>query len=735
MSEKIDRDRAESVKSGPTVGGGLVVGIQAQGEENDGVFAPSAFIRIGRDGVVTFVANKSEMGQGVYTALPMIVAEELECDWRSIRLQAAPVEPEYNSAIRPAQATGGSMSTWSEWDRLSKVGAVAREMLIAAAAKTWNADPVACHAENGRVIHEDGRSLSYGELVDEAARMPVPAEVTLKKPEAYKILERPMLRLDNPVKVNGTAKFGIDVAFGDMLTAVIAHPPVFGGKVVSFKADKAKAVSGVKEVIQVPSGVAVVATDFWSAQEGRRQLEVEWDHGKWATLSTEAMRREYTRLAGTPGAVARKEGDAEGALVSAAVRLDAEYEVPYLAHACMEPLNCFVDLRDDGCDIWVGTQAQTWDRDAAARITGLKPERVRLHTTFLGGGFGRRGNPDSDFVSQAVEVAMAVRKPVKVVWSREDDMRAGFYRPLWYDRISAGLDGKGKLTAWKHTIVGQSILAGTPYAAAISGEGIDFTSVEGAQDIPYAIPNILVDLHTPTQPVTVQWWRSVGHSHNAFVVESFIDEAAHAAGTDPFEFRRALLVGQPRHLGVLELAAEKADWGAPLEPGRARGIAVHNSFGSFVAQVAEVSVTEDGKVRVHRVVCAVDCGRFVNPNIIAEQMESGIVYGCRRRSTGRSPSRTAAFSRAISVTTTLLRMREMPVVEVHIARTDEKSRRHRGTGGSPDCAGGGQRDICPDGPARPKAAHSGGRPQDDVGAPDAGCVYVLRLPRKENGYL
>jgi isoquinoline 1-oxidoreductase beta subunit len=678
MSGKGDTERRDLLKAGPTVGGDLMVGIRtesrasgAAGKGSDGTFTPNAFLRIDRDGVITFIANKSEMGQGVYTALPMLVAEELECDWRSIRLQPAPVDTAYNSAVRPVQSTGGSMSTWSEWDRLSRVGAVAREMLIAAAARIWNVDPGTCRAENGRVISDDGRSLPYGELVDEAGRMAVPADVVLKKPGAYRILERPMPRLDNPVKVNGTAKFGIDVMFPGMLTAVIERPPVFGGKVVSFNADKTGAVAGVREVIQVPSGVAVVAADFWSAQQGRRLLEVEWDLGKGAALSTEEIRSDYARLAETPGAVARNEGDAEGALAAASIRLDAEYDVPYLAHACMEPLNCFVDLRDDGCEIWVGTQAQTWDRDAAARITGLEPEQIRLHTTFLGGGFGRRGNPHSDFVSQAVEVAKAVRKPVKVVWSREDDMRAGFYRPLWYDRISAGLDGAGNLTAWKHTIVGQSILADTPYAAMMTGSEIDFTSVEGAHDIPYTIPNILVDLHSPTQPVTVQWWRSVGHSHTAFVVESFIDEAAHAAGKDPLEFRRALLAGKLRHLGVLELAAEKAGWGSALPSGRARGIAVHNSFGSFAAQVAEVSVSDDGKVRVHRVVCAVDCGRFVNPNIIAEQMESGIVFGLSAVLHGEITLKDGRVQQTNFRDYDVLRMREMPVVEVHIARTGE----------------------------------------------------------------
>jgi isoquinoline 1-oxidoreductase beta subunit len=422
-------------------------------------------------------------------------------------------------------------------------------------------------------------------------------------------------------------------------------------KVVSFKADKAKAVPGVKEVVQVPSGVVVVATGFWPANMGRDALEIVWDFGGAENLSTAGLREQYVRLAKTPGAVAQKKGDPDRVLAKVAQRVSAEYEVPYLAHATMETLNCLVDLRDGTCEIWTGTQFQTIDRDAAAAAAGLKPEQVKIHTTYLGGGFGRRANPRSDFVVEAVEVAKAVKKPVKVIWTREDDMRGGYYRPMWYDRLSAGLDEGGKLTAWRHTIVGQSIIAGTPFEQAMVKNGIDDASVEGAKDIPYNIPNILVDLHSPKIGVPVLWWRSVGHSHTAFVVESFIDELAHAARKDPFEFRRTLLAGKPRHLGVLGLAAKKAGWGKPLPQGQARGIAVHESFGSFIAQVAEVSVTQEGKVRVHRVVCAVDCGRFVNPATIEAQMESESSLVFLQPFTVQSRSRTAKSSKATSTTT------------------------------------------------------------------------------------
>jgi isoquinoline 1-oxidoreductase subunit beta len=412
--------------------------------------------------------------------------------------------------------------------------------------------------------------------------------------------------------------------------------------------------------------VAVIADDFWSAHQARDVLEVIWDEGPLAKLSTPGLRKEYRSLAMTQGTVARRDGDSEKALQAAAKRIDAEYEVPYLAHATMEPLNCLVDLKADRCEIWTGTQAQTLDRSAAARVAGLNPEQVRVHTTFLGGGFGRRANPLSDFVSEAVSVAKAIKKPVKTVWTREDDIQGGYYRPMWYDRLSAGLDGKGNLTAWQHTIVGQSIIAGTMFEKAMVKEGVDVTSVEGAADSPYEIPNFFVSLHSPKTGVPVQWWRSVGHSHTGFVVESFIDEVAHAAGKDPYEFRRSLLAKHPRHRGVLELAAAKAGWAKPLATGRVRGIAVHESFGSVVAQVAEVSVSPDGEVRVPRVVCAVDCGLAVNPSTVEAQIESAIVFGLTAALHGAITFKDGRVEQENFDTYPLLRIGEMPLVEVHI---------------------------------------------------------------------
>jgi isoquinoline 1-oxidoreductase beta subunit len=423
-------------------------------------------------------------------------------------------------------------------------------------------------------------------------------------------------------------------------------------------------------VVQIDSGLAVIADGFWSAHKGRDALEIDWDEGPLAALSTSGIREQYMNLAKTPGAVARKEGNPESVLSKRAKQLSAGYEVPYLAHACMEPLNCLVDLRPDSCEIWTGTQLQTLDRNNAASVVGLKPEQVKIHTTFLGGGFGRRANPHSDFVIEAARVAKAVMKPVKVIWTREDDMKGGYYRPMWYDRIAAGLDEKGNLIAWRHTIVGQSILSGTPFDPK---KDVDPASVEGAKEIPYEIPNILVDLHSPKIGVPVQWWRSVGHSHTAFVVESFIDEVAHEAGKDPYEFRRKLLARHPRHSGVLKLAAEKAGWGRPLPKGRGRGIAVHESFGSFVAQVAEASVSAEGEVRVHRVVCAVDCGRIVNPDTIKAQMESGIVFGLSAALYGKITLQNGRVEQSNFHDYPLLRLNEMPVVEVHIVSSKEKS--------------------------------------------------------------
>ncbi|RNC67534.1 MAG: xanthine dehydrogenase family protein molybdopterin-binding subunit [Desulfuromonadales bacterium] len=676
MSDVTRMSRRQFMKTSALAAGGLMLachlplGRRDAAAAGEGEFAPNAFLRIGTDGSVTIIVNKSEMGQGVYTSLPMLVAEELCCDWKRVTFQASPVAPEYNhTQFGPIMVTGGSTSVRSEWNRLSLAGAAAREMLVAAAAQEWKVETAVCRAENSFVHGPGGRKLDFGSLASKAATLPVPKEPKLKSGRKS-LLGTPAKRLDSPAKINGTATFGIDVQAPGMLTAVIARPPVFGGKVKSFDAAKAKAVPGVRDVVAVDAGVAVVADGFWPARKGRELLEIVWDEGEGAQISTPAMREEFARLAATPGVVARKDGDAPGELARAARRFEVDYEVPYLAHATMEPLNCFVDLRSDGCLIRTGSQFQTVDRAAAARAAGLQPEQIIFETTFLGGGFGRRACPASDFVIEAVQVAKAIGKPVKVIRTREDDMRAGFYRPQWHDRVAACLDKKGYPLAWHHRIVGQSIMAGTPFESMIKN-GIDDTSVEGAADTPYAIPNLQVELHSPKNLVPVLWWRSVGHSHTAFVMESFLDELAHAAGKDPYQYRRTLLAKHPRHLMVLETAARKAGWGKPLPKGRGRGIAVHESFGSFIAQVAEVSLDSKSQVRVHRVVCAVDCGRVVNPDTIKAQMESGITFGLSAALYGAITLKNGRVEQGNFDDYPLVTMEAMPKVEVYIVPSNE----------------------------------------------------------------
>ena len=680
MSVATEMKRREFLKAGAALGGGLLISLYVPefvpaARAADSAAKPvalNAFVRIGTDETVTVISNHSEMGQGIYTSLPMLLNEELEADWARVRVESSPVEPVYNHTVFGIMMTGGSTTTNSEYDRFRQMGAMARIMLIAAAAQSWNVDPQTCRAEKSYVIHTPtGRRASYGSLAETASKIAPPKDVPLKDPKDFTLVGKPVHRLDTPSKTNGTAQFGLDVYIPGMLTAVVARAPVFGGKVVSFKADQAKAIPGVVNVVQVPSGVAVIAKSFWPAKLGREKLEITWDEGPGAGISTVEMRAQYSAMSKTPGLVARKVGDPTAALADAAKTITAEYEVPYLAHCMMEPLNTVVDLHEDRCEIWTGSQFQTGDRAAAARVAGLKPEQVTLHTMLLGGGFGRRANVASDFVTEATEVAKAAKAPVKVVWTREDDIRGGWYRPMWYDHFAAGLDASGNPVAWAHTIVGQSILTGTMFESFGVQKGIDSSSVEGAADLLYGIPNLQVELHSPKNEVPVQWWRSVGHSHTGFSVEAFLDEVAHAGGKDPYQLRRTLLANQPRMLAVLDLAAQKANWGSALPAGRARGIATHFSFDSYVAQVAEVSVEKDGTVRVHRVIAAVDCGRTVNPDTVKAQLEGGIVFGL-----------TAALKTEITLEKgrvqqrnfndyPMVRMFESPAIEVYIVPSTE----------------------------------------------------------------
>jgi isoquinoline 1-oxidoreductase beta subunit len=618
------------------------------------------------------VVNKSEMGQGVYTSLPMLIAEELEADWSRIHVESAPVAAVYNHTGFGMQLTGGSSSIPSSWEQLRRVGASARILLIRAAAQQWGVPESECHAENSQVIHaKSGRKLNYGALADAAAKLPLPENIELKSPKDFKLIGKSMKRVDTPAKINGSAQFGLDVYLPGMLTVLIARSPVFGGKVKSFDATEARKLPGVQGIYQVPTGIAVAATGFWPAKTARDLLEIEWDEGLGAALSTPKMRAEYLELAKQPGLVARKDGDAAQGFKEAHKAISAEYEVPYLAHAAMEPLNVVVDLKTDHCTIWTGTQSQTMDRASAAKTAGLKPEQVEIHTTFLGGGFGRRANPRSDFVIEAVQVAKAIGKPVKIVWTREDDMHGGYYRPMWTDHIEAGIAKDGKPLAWKHTVVGQSIVADTPFEGFMTKNGIDATSVEGASTLPYVIPNLQVELHSPKNVVPVQWWRSVGHSHTAFVVETMIDELSHLADQDPVAYRLGILPAASRYRGVLQLAAKNAGWGKKeLSANHAYGVAVHQSFDSYVAEIAEVSI-ENGKIRVHRVVAAVDCGMVINPDGVRQQVEGGIVYGLSAALHGAITLENGRVVQSNFHDYVPLRFSEMPQIEVHIVESSE----------------------------------------------------------------
>ena len=628
---------------------------------------PNAFLRVAPDGSVTVILAHSEMGQGIWTGLAMLVAEELDCDWSRVRVEHAPAAPVYAHTAFGMQMTGGSTTTWSEFERYRTVGAMARDMLVRAAAQRWKVDSRRLRTENGWVL-KGSEKLSYGQLAEEAGRLAPPAKVRLKEPKDWKLIGKPVRRLDSPEKVTGRAQFGIDVQFPGLRTALVARAPVFGGRVKSFDAAKAKAVPGVEQVVQVPSGLAVVASHFWSAERGRDALQIEWDLGPGAAIDTGELEASYRALARTPGAVALDKGNCDAALAAAVKRVEAEYDVPYLAHAPMEPLNCTVKIEGDRCEVWTGTQFQTVDQAAAAQIAGVPPQNVTVHTPFLGGGFGRRANPRADFVSEAVHVAKAAGVPVKVVWTREDDIQGGYYRPLFVHRVEAGLDAKGLPVAWKHAIVGQSILAGTPFEQAMVKGGIDTASVEGVVDSPYleSMGARRVWLHSPRNEVPVLWWRSVGNTHTAFAMESMIDELAHAAGREPLAFREGLLRKRPRHLRALRLAAKKAGWGSPPPAGRARGLAVHESFGSIIAEVAEVSLEKGDRIRVHRITCAVDCGLAVNPLAVEAQVQGAVAFGLGPVLRSEITIKQGRVQQSNFHDYQVLRLDEMPAVTVHL---------------------------------------------------------------------
>src|SRR5437899_9519857 len=632
--------------------------------------------------------HKVEMGQGTYTSMPMLLAEELEVDLSRVQLEHGPPDDaRYAEPLFGVQETGGSTSVRGNWEPLRRAGATARALLIAAAAQTWKVDPSACHAARGQVIHgPTGRSLDYGALVATAAPLPVPGHVALKDPKDFKLIGTPAKRLDAPDKVNGTAQYGIDVKVPGMKVATVGACPVFGGKVASVDVAKAKGIKGVRQVVRLDDAVAVVADHMWAAKQGLAALDVRWDEGPNAKLSTADIVQQLAAASEKAGVVARNEGDASKALAGAVRKVEAVYQVPFLAHATMEPVNCTVHVRPDGCDIWVGTQVPTFTQTAAAKLTGLPRDKVRVHNHLLGGGFGRR--LDVDFVMRAVQIAKQVSGPVKAVWTREEDIQHDMYRPYYYDRIAAGLDAGGKPVAWTHRVTGSSILArvasqlfpknlrvirAVGLHEVIAGmKGLDTDAVEGAAEPPYDLPNIRVEYVRQEPPgIPTAFWRGVGPTHSIFVVESFIDELAATAGQDPVAYRRALLDHSPRARAVLDLVAERAGWGQPLAPRSGRGVALLHAFGSYIAQVAEVAVSPAGDVRVTRVVCAVDCGTIVNPDTVTAQMEGGIVFGITGVLFGEITIKGGRVEQHNFNDYRMLRINETPVIEVHLVSSGE----------------------------------------------------------------
>lgn len=646
----------------------------------DGEFSPNAFLRIGTDGTVTVVSKHLEMGQGVYTGLATLVAEELDADWSRVTVEGAPADAKrYSNLFWKAQGTGGSTAIANSYEQMRRAGATARAMLVAAAAKEWKVPASQITVKNGVVSHAaSGRKAGFGELAEAAAQLPVPANVKLKNPKDFTLIGRSAPRVDSVAKTTGRATFTQDVKLPGMLVAVVAHPPRFGGRVKSVDDKAARAIKGVSDVVVIPNGVAVLASDYWTAKKGRDALKVEWDDAQAYRGSSDAIVADYRERAKAPGLNARNDGNAEAALAKAGKVIEAEYVFPYLAHASMEPLNCVMKLENGECEVWNGEQLHTVDQFSLAKTLGIEADRVKLNMVYAGGSFGRRANPQSDYLLETAQIVKAIngRAPVKLVWSREDDMRGGFYRPIYLHRVRAALDAKGMPVAWQQRIVGQSIIAGSPFEPMLVKDGVDITSVEGASTLPYAIPNLNVDLHTTNADVKVpvQWWRSVGSTHTAYATELFIDELAQAAGKDPVAYRMALLKKHPRHAGVLKLAADKAGWNKPLAPAadgatRGRGVAVHESFNSFVAEVVEVTVQKDGSFKVDRVVCAVDCGVVVNPDVVRAQMEGGIGYALAAALTGSITLKDGVVEQSNFNDYPVLRINEMPKVEVHIVKS------------------------------------------------------------------
>jgi isoquinoline 1-oxidoreductase beta subunit len=701
---KVSASRRTFVKAGAVAGGGLLFGFSLFGCSRDGKegqndrkelpsekavgqaataasneapgLAHDAFIRIDREGIVTLIIHKVEMGQGTFTSMPMLLAEELGADLSKVKLEQAPADNSlYADPMLGGQVTGGSTSVRGAWKPLREAGAKVRTVLVQAAAQTWKVDEKELSVVGGTVRHAaSNRSAHFGELADAASKLNFPKTVTLKNAADFTLIGKSMKRLDSPVKVNGQALFGIDARLPNMGIAAVMASPVTGGKVTALDEQKAMAVKGVRQVLRIEGAVAVVADNFWTAKQGLLAAAPKFDDGPNANVSTASIVADMAKVSEGTGAIATNKGDALKVLAQeGGRRIDAVYELPFLAHATMEPMNCTVDLRPDACELWVGTQVPALAQGAAAKIAGLPPEKVKVHNHYLGGGFGRRLEVDS--VIQAVAFAKLAKGPLKVIWTREEDIQHDMYRPYYYDRLSAKLDNKGMPTAWFHRVTGSSIMS--RFAPPMVKNGVDPDAVEGAADLQYTIPDLRVEYVRHEPPgVPTAFWRGVGPTHNVFVVESFIDELAYAGKTDPVAFRRALLQKSPRTLAVLNLAAEKAGWGRPLKPvaGRkvGRGVSTQFAFGSYMAQVAEVSVGADGDVRVHRVVCAVDCGQNINPDTIVAQMEGGIVFGASAALWDQITHDKGRVQQTNFGDYRVMRMNEAPAVEVYIVNSHDE---------------------------------------------------------------
>ena len=699
MTPKLELDRRSFLKATMVAGGALVFGIsipvRSRAEEKLRMvaaahgtdFQPNAFIKISPHGQITVVVGQAEMGQGVLTSLPQIVADELEVDWKDVKYEHGPPGKEFINPALGGQITGGSASIRGLIEPLRKSAASAREMLVTAAAQQWGVPAEQCRAANGEVFHPTSRrTAKYGTLLEAAAKLTPPTAPKLKDAKDFKFIGKSVKRLDTPEKVNGSGIFGIDVKVPGMLTASIFRSPVIGGKVKSFDDTKTKAVKGVRNVVQLASGVAVVADNYWAAKKGRDALSVVWDEGAMASVSSEKISQaDVEAAANGKGVEAKKVGDIAAGKAKATKTIDAVYYAPFLAHATMEPMNATADVRADSCEVWSGIQAQMVVQGMLAKELGLAPEKVKVNNTLLGGGFGRRLG---EYVIDAARLSKAVGKPVKVVWTREDDMHGDFYRPSAYNKMSAGLDAAGKPVFWQHRIVSPSIMASlgpSIFGFAPPPDRLDDTATEGAHTLPYEMQNLFVDWVPSNHGVPVGFWRSVGSSHTAFSTECFLDELAHAAGKDPLAFRLSLLDKHPRYAGVLKLAAEKAGWSKPAPKGIFRGIAVHESFASYVAQVAEVSVDKSGKLKVHRVVCAIDCGQVVNPDTVAAQMEGCIIFGLTAALYGEITLKDGRIQQRNFYDYKMLRMNETPKIETYIVPSTEK---HGGVGepGTPPTA-------------------------------------------------